>query len=170
MNSQIITKADIIILLHSNNTDNQLTAISEIRKNGDGDLLKQLLNLLLSAQDFQVVREILRCISDLKDPNMLHILIESIQNPLFSSKKREILHALWQTNFDCSAYCDYFISLIYTDSFEIGIEALTLLDVSCEYLSESIKSKYKNELMTYSNSTSDEQQLALINQAIALLQ
>lgn len=164
-----ITNAQITHLIQSKNIENQLSAISQIRQSGNSDLLVLLLELLLESQNIEIEREILRCISDLKDANMLPIIIDSIQNPHFESKKCKLLNALWQTNFDVHSYCDYFIKLIITDTFEIGIEAITLLEISSEHLEDDFKIEQKTMLQQEYISIVDVQKKTLIEQAIAIL-
>ncbi len=169
MNSLDSTKNQITQLLQSKVIENQLTAISHIRQAGDKFLLEQMLELLILTSNKDVEREILRCLCDIKDNSMLPIIIESCKNPRFKSKKQSILHCLWQTNFDMHAYIDYFISLILTESFEIGIEALTLIEVTAENLNNDEKKTYIELLNRELNGTDAPQIKSLLIQAIEIL-
>lgn len=169
MNSTEITKVQITQLLNSKSIENQITAIFHIRNLGDKDLLRSMLDLLLESTNSDVEREILRCLCDIKDATMLPIIIETTQNPRFESKKRILLNTLWQTNFDVYAYIDYFVSLIITDSFEIGIEALTLLEIAVEDSNSEQKSAIKSLLHQALTSSSESQKTALLMQAVDIV-
>lgn len=169
MENQQKNTQEIIKKLQSNSSELIISAIEDIRNQGDESLLSELFKILNNTASSEIQNKIYECISDLKDIKIIPFLISTIKNPDFSSKKREILNAFWQTGFDFSEYADIFTDILIQDSFETGIEALTLLDISAD----SIQSKKRQELRSkimIAVPTSDEMKKKLLEQAVIILE
>ena len=144
MNTKEISFAEIKKNLFS--ADNELihSAIIEIRNNGSVEMLELLFELLIKSTDISAKKDILICISDLKDKNSLPFLISAIKDSQYSSIKKDLLNAYWQTNFDFSPYSDLFVDILIQDDFESGIEALTIIENIAETFEESKKIEIYN--------------------------
>ena len=168
MENQDISTTEIEKKLSSNNNILIIEAIENIRNQGDEKLLANLFELLISNNSVEIQNKILECISDLKDKKVVPFLISALKNQKFSSKKRELLNAYWQTNFDFSEFIDLFIEILLADSFEIGIEALTLIEIISENLTFEQRQALRSKI-TLAIPSSENLKKSLLEQAVLVL-
>jgi len=162
------TKKQILKNLYSIESVIILSAIEDIRNQGDEELLEAMLSILISNIDSEIENKILSCIADLKDNKTIPFLISVIKNNKFLSKKRELLQAFWQTNFNFDEYIDIFTHILITDSFEIAFEAFTIIEIASDTLDDKVKLEQQSIIKKALLSV-DSQKKALLEEAITVL-
>lgn len=146
MNTKKISLDEIKKNLFSTDNERVKSTIIEIRNNGSIEMLELLFDLLISNPENLIKKDILNCISDLKDKNSVPFLIDSIQNSKYSTIKKDLLNAYWQTSLDFSPYPNLFVDILIQDDFEIGIEALTIIEIVTENIEDSKKTDIYNKI------------------------
>ncbi|MFO7868378.1 MAG: hypothetical protein R6U95_03660 [Bacteroidales bacterium] len=154
--------------LFSGDTSLVLDTISDIRKNGSITVIPLLLDLYIVNQNSIIQQAIKACLFDLKTPQVAPIIIEALSEKKYNRIKPFLIEVMWQANIDFSEYANIIVSLVYSDSFESAIEAMTVLDTISESITNNDKIVFKKEL---SNAAQDKQSphKDIIYQAIEIL-
>lgn len=136
----------IIRLLDSGNPTQILSAIEIIRNEGTIMVFSRLIKILSTTTNAEVEKSIINCIADSKNSQALPIIINALHDDSFSSHKAKLLNALWQSSFDLCPYKEVFVPYLF-NSYEIAMEALTIIEIIADSLDNNDKTSYK-ELIT----------------------
>ncbi|GAB4292616.1 MAG: hypothetical protein Kow0068_17870 [Marinilabiliales bacterium] len=154
------TKQKLILKnLKSKNNNTVIEAIKDARKDGDVNILKQILLILDETANTQIKEEIINVIKDLRFSNGVPYIIKYISESRNDINRYKIISACWQSNLDFSKHLDVFNKIVITDEYEVAIEAFTvieqaierfkpekkLIDESMHYLKNSISKCDKNK-------------------------
>ncbi len=137
---------EIQSVFESDNENAIHDAIAYIHENGSVKMIPLLFDLLAKTEISTLKNDIFNCLADTKAPEATHFFIEALQDSRFVNEKNRILATLWQANLDFSDHIDLFFKILLNDNYETAIEALTIIEVCTEKLSDESKDKYKKEL------------------------
>jgi len=137
---------DQISRLKSGNTSAIIATIKEIRNSGNVAVLPYIFDLLANEPEEAVYTQVVSFLNDLKDKEAVPYLVSAIRDPENKDILKELVGACWQNNLDYHESLDLFIKLILTDSYEVSIEAFTVIENSIGSISDSSRSKYLNTI------------------------
>ncbi|GAB4290553.1 MAG: hypothetical protein Kow0068_15940 [Marinilabiliales bacterium] len=162
------TKQKLILKnLKSKDYNTVLEAIKDARKDGDVNILKQILLILDETSNTQIKEEIIKLIKDLRFSNGVPYIIKYISESRNETNRYEIISACWQSNLDFSKHLDIFNKIVIADEYKVAIEAFTVIEQAIER--SKPEKKLIDESMNYlknSISKCDEDKQALIMELI----
>lgn len=124
--------------LLSNNNQEILEALEEFEENNIFELIPDIFNLYFKCND-EIQKKILFLFREMKHnkaiPYYMNELI-SLQN---IEQYPELIKICWENSLDYSKYMDFFLNLIFTQSYEISIEAMTVIEQNIHFLDEEQK-------------------------------
>ena len=122
------TDKDITAKLFSNQQNEVVQAIQQIKAKGNKHYLPVLFELLTSNPGVEIEEEVLKLLASVKGNDSAPAFVEAIRNPRFDSKKMEIVSTCWQNGLDFSNYLDDFVELVISETWEIAFEAFTVIE------------------------------------------
>ncbi|MFW5851584.1 MAG: hypothetical protein ACOCWB_05125 [Bacteroidota bacterium] len=155
--------------LFSGDTPLVLDTIKDIRKNGTIEVIPLLLDLHILTQEAIVKQAIQSCLYDLKTPQVAPIIIDALAKKKYAHIKSFLVECMWQANIDFSKYSDTIIPLIYKESFDVAIEAMTVLETIVDSIPCEDAEIYKKQL-SFAAEKKESPHKDIILQAINILQ
>ncbi|MEN8122251.1 MAG: hypothetical protein ABFS35_18035 [Bacteroidota bacterium] len=118
----------IIKRLLSNNTDEVLFTINELRNTGNKNLIPYLIDLLATHKSIKVKESIINLFYDLKYQSAAEEIIKAIKSDKYAHIREELLAVCWQSSLDFSNYIDVFTENFITGNFKEAFEAFTAIE------------------------------------------
>jgi hypothetical protein len=125
--------------LNSENSDEVLFTINQIRNSGDPEILFFLIDLLKRTKNIQVSSAIVGLLMDLKNQAAVEEIISALKNEDLHDIRKTLLTSCWQSGLNYSKYLDFFVELFIVNDFEIAFEALTII--------ENIEESYPDDMI-----------------------
>ncbi|MCF6241715.1 MAG: HEAT repeat domain-containing protein [Bacteroidales bacterium] len=140
----------IINKLQSNDIEEVLFALKELRNTGNKNLIPVVIELLSKHKNERVKKSITELLYDLKYQAAAPYIVEAIKSDNYKEIRAQLLSVCWQSRLDFSEYIPVFIEQFIKGSFSVAFEAFTAIDsmdakIEENLALESIK-KLKNEL------------------------
>ncbi len=114
--------------LFSSNETEVISALQFIKEEGDLFYLPLLFRLLNSDPEENIEEEILFILNNLKYKDAAKVLADAIRDPGYVSIRKKLISACWQNGLDYSEFFSDFVNLIINEKWEIGFEALTVIE------------------------------------------
>lgn len=114
--------------LFSSKTETVVSAIQSLKETGNKDYLPILFELLISTSEGKIQEEVLKLLGSIKDKATIPVFIEALQNPKYSSIRKEITTVCWQNGMDFSPYFEVFTDLIINEDWDVSFEAFTVIE------------------------------------------
>jgi hypothetical protein len=146
-----------------------LDTIKDSRKNGTIDVIPLLLDLYILTRQAIVKQAIQSCLFDLKTPQVAPIIIDALSKKKYAHIKSLLVEFMWQANIDFSKYTDTIIPLIYKESLEVAIEAMTVLETTADSIPREDAKIYIKQL-SFAAEKKESPHKDIIFQAIDILQ
>lgn len=118
----------VIRQLNSENEQIIIDAVEEIREIGTPVVFDRLLNVLLKPVSCKVQDSIFLLLCDLKNQQCAEMLVNAAASGDYDSVKKQLIISMWQNGLDYCSHLPFFVDQILTADFEIGFEALTVID------------------------------------------
>jgi len=125
-----------ITSFNSSNTDRILNAFHEIRNSGSVKIIPVLLTLLNSKSDPLVRTEIIRLISEIKSPEAVPVIAQSLKENDFGDYLNALVAACWQSGLDFSSHLHVFAGLFIQGDYRTALEAFTVIEESLDNATE----------------------------------
>lgn len=117
-------------------TDEQvISIITELKSNNDLQFIPVLIDVLLSKRSEILQRTIVEYLSDIKDPGLVPILIESLTNSFPEKNVTMLVTACWQSRLDFSNHLETFFNILVNGNYQTAFEAFTVIENSIDSLS-----------------------------------
>ncbi len=140
----------IIKKLQSNDVEEVLFTIKELRNTGDKDLIPYVIDLLAEHKSERVKKAVLNLLIDLKHQNVVPVIIDALQSDKYFNIKEQLLNVCWQSRLDFSEYMPVFIDYFIQGDFNQSFEAFTVIENMeskiDKIMAESAIANLKNEL------------------------
>ena len=128
MEKQTSLEKEWIQSLGSHDPDLALSAVYEIRNSGSVKILPHLFSMIHKETPVEVRTEILKLLSDIKAPEAVPYIIESLQKNDFGEFLPAFVAACWQSGLDFSDHLRIFALLFIQGDYITSLEAFTLLE------------------------------------------
>lgn len=142
--------------LRSGNRSAIIATLMEVRISGSVAILPDLLELLVTQEDDQIIKEILSIFNDLKDQEAVPILVDAIGNPEYSEYTTELVAACWQNGLSYGKYADRFLAVVLDGGYAAAIEAFTVIEESVTGLEESERKHLIHQIQSRIGESSDQ--------------
>jgi hypothetical protein len=121
----------------SSDSAQMIRALYEIRNSGSVNILSVLFDLVNIHTDQQVRNEIIKLMSELKSPDAVPIIAESLTRNDYGDYLNTLVAACWQSGLDFSAYLHVFAGLFVQGDYKTALEAFTVIEESLFNASET---------------------------------
>lgn len=128
MEKQSSIEKEWVKALDSNDADQILSAIYEIRNAGSVAILPHLFSLIQRKTPYAVRAEIFRLVGEIKDPNAVPLIAGSLEQNDFGEYLPAFVAACWQSGLDFSAHLGVFARLFIHGDYITSLEAFTVLE------------------------------------------
>ena len=143
-------KIDAVLLkrLWSDDTQQALTALRELRMVGHCDYLPELLKLLNESGKEEIRSELAQFLCDIRDKGCIPYIIDSLNDDKFQHVKNIIVSACWQSRLNYSDHIDTFIQIFIKEDYLTALEAFTVIEESILDIPEAKIEEYRNRLIS----------------------
>lgn len=124
--------------LKSDNANELLFTIKQIRNTGDPKILPHLFELLANNKSEEVNSAIIGLLNDLKNKDCRQEVIKALKNDDYYDIHKEILTTCWQSGLDYSKEIALFVNFFAKREFEVAFEAFTIIDTFEEKIDQEI--------------------------------
>lgn len=114
--------------LRAAKTSTVLTALNDMKHQGNVSLVPVLLEMLAGGPVDEVEKEIIFILNNLKVQKAAPVLAEALQNPEYLSIRKKITTACWQNGLNYKNYLPLFVDIIINEDWETGFEAFTVIE------------------------------------------
>ena len=114
-----------------------LEALYEIRNSGSVKILPVLFKMVNRNTDPAVRNEIIKLISEIKSPDAIPLIAESLDKNDFGDYLPAFVAACWQSGLDFSRHLRVFAGLFIQSDYRTALEAFTVIEESLDNASET---------------------------------
>lgn len=165
MNKQ---KTKIEEQLFSARTADVITALKQLKENGDEKILPLLFNLLQTNHEQEVRDEIVYLLNNLKIKAAAPVIAHALSDPDYRSIRKTLTTACWQNGLDYRNFLPVFVDLVVQEDWETGFEAFTVIENMTGFPSEEILENEKNKIHA-ALTDADEQKKYFLHAILTLL-
>jgi hypothetical protein len=123
--------------LDSSDSSRILQTIYEIRISGSIKILPVLFSIINNNTDPQIRNEIIKFLSEIKTPEAIPVIAESLNNIDFGDYLNALVAACWQSGLDFSNHLRVFAGLFIQADYKTALEAFTVIEESLINASET---------------------------------
>lgn len=119
---------EIIKKLRSENSSIIIDTLKYIIKEGNKDILNEVIDLLNKTDETVVRDETINIIENLKDQDSVPIIIDAIENSDYKDILTILVSSCWKNGLNFSQYITSFIEIFIQSEFLLAFEAFTVID------------------------------------------
>lgn len=101
--------------------------IDAIDKSKNIGLIAEVIDVILEKPEGYMAKEAISFVSNIKDKNVIQILIDKLISSENNSHKALICRIIWESPLDFSNYTKYFIDIVFGEHLESAIEAYSII-------------------------------------------
>jgi hypothetical protein len=158
----------IIAAFQSGDTSWIKESLRHVRQEGNYHILPALIELMMHTQDEQIENECMLILCDIKDPHAPELLAGAITDYRNHPRLKSLVSACWQSMQDFSPYLELFISMAMDDSYELALEAFSVIEESIENL-DSVSREGMAERIREGLATADTDKRKLLIELISVI-
>lgn len=115
-------------MLRSEQDNEVLEAIDEIRKEGHPQILPELVRLLAKNNNREIITAARNVFFDLKNPESVVVLKSIISETADKDVKQVVVAACWECGLNFSVHLPFFVDIVLDEDYLISIEAFTVIE------------------------------------------
>ncbi|NOQ24590.1 MAG: hypothetical protein GQ564_04435 [Bacteroidales bacterium] len=119
---------EIIKKLKSENSSIIIDTLKYIIKEGNKDILKEVIYLIQKTNETLVRDEAIKIIENLKDQNSVPIIIDAIENSDYKGILSILVASCWKNGLNFNQYISSFTEIFIQSEFLLAFEAFTVID------------------------------------------
>lgn len=154
--------------LFSTNNQVVISAINEIKERGNRLYLPLLFELLNSAPENDIEKEILNVLGSVKEKDTINSFMRAIEDDRLKAIRKQLLTACWQNGLDFSTFVPVFIDQVINEDWETAFEAFTVID-NLEYLPSDAIINVSVEKINLAMPNADEQKKYFLKEILVKL-
>lgn len=116
------------IALSSENENEVLTKLHQLKSDGKVSILPCILDLFQQSGSEIVKQEVIHFISDLNDQECASVIIEYINNDKLGDYLGDVIASCWQSGLDYSRYLKTFAKCFVIGDYKIALESFTVIE------------------------------------------
>jgi hypothetical protein len=145
-----------------------ISLIQDFRDNGELFIVEPLIDILFTNRSFSLKQEILQFVSDIKNPDAIEIIADSIQHHMGDRNNYGLVSACWQSNLDFSSKLSIFIEILCNSDYQTSFEAFTVIENSIGNVSQKDLDIYISTIESKLKNTPIEKQSLLTDMVVML--
>lgn len=114
--------------LQSNNIEEVLFSIKQIRNIGEPKIIPVVIDLLANSKSNKVKDAAINLLNDLKNKDCRNEMIIALKNESYLNIHKELLSTCWQSGLDYTDEIELFVDLFINGNFGIAFEAFTIIE------------------------------------------
>lgn len=118
----------IIEDINSGQEDQILTALKELKLNGDNEVIRPLINTWNNTVSSTLEKEIITFIGDIRSTSSAPIIMEILQDEKYHKIHQLLLTTVWNSLVDYSNFLSQFVKIAIQNDFLIAFECLTIIE------------------------------------------
>lgn len=130
---------EIVKKLRSENSSVILDTLKYITKEGNKDILKEVIDLLNYTNNTEIRDVAIKIIENLKDQSSVPIIIDAIEYPDYKDILSILVASCWKNGLDFNQYISSFIEVFIQSDFLLAFEAFTVID-NLDYIDPQLAS------------------------------
>jgi hypothetical protein len=119
---------EIIKKLRSENSSIIIDTLKYIIKEGNKDILKEVIDLLNKTDETVIRNEAINIIENLKDQDSVPIIIDAIENSDYKNIIVILVASCWKNGLNFNQYITSFTEIFIQSEFLLAFEAFTVID------------------------------------------
>lgn len=119
---------NILADLKSDNKEDIITAIKQLRIHGQKEAISDLLDVYIETTDDEIKKHITTLLFDLKDEQTIATLIKAANDKKYNSIKPFLISIFWQSALDGSEYLNTFIRWATKGDYTTCLEVLSVVE------------------------------------------
>lgn len=123
-----MTNKEIIKILNSNDDKVILEALKTVSKEGNDELLVQVIELLHKTTNTIIRDEIIKILEYLKEQSSSQVIVNAIRDPKNEEELSILVSACWKNGLNYEDYIDIFIDVFIKSDFQLAFDAFTVID------------------------------------------
>lgn len=123
-----MTNKEIIKNLRSDNNSVVLDTLQYVSKEGNKDILGEVIELLLTTQEIIIRDHIIKILENLREPDCTAIMVHAIEDPDYQDILALLVSASWKNSLDFSNHVETFIDVFIKADFQLAFDAFTVID------------------------------------------
>lgn len=128
---------EIIKNLRSEKTFVILETLKFISREGNKDIIGEVIELLDTTSDTIIRDEIIKILENLKDQECVPSIIKAIENKNYSGILSILVSSSWKNSLDFSEYAEVFTDVFIKSEFQLAFDAFTVID-NFEFISSRL--------------------------------
>ncbi len=154
--------------LRSGNKKAIIDIIKEIRKRGRTTILPEVFELMATTEDAEVKDTAVKLLSDLRNKEVIPVMIDAIADDSFVSIQKELIGSCWQSGLDYHEHIMVFIDAAIKSDYGSALEAFTVIENSIAQVEDAERKKCLQKLEKGLKNTPEEK-LPLIKELIQMV-
>jgi len=114
--------------LFSANQNQTLSALNDLKNEGNKLYLPVLFDLLLSNPEEEVKKEIVKILGTIKMKDTVPVFAHALEQEKYKPIRKIVLTACWQNGLDFKDYLPLLINIIAEEDWQTGFEAFTIIE------------------------------------------
>ncbi len=123
MNNQEIIKS-----LKSDKTNIVLNTLQFISKEGNKDILEEVIRLLSDTNDTIIRDHIIKILENLREQDCAPVMIKAIEDPEYEDILTILVSSAWKNSLNFEDYIEVFTDIFIKSEFQLAFDALTVID------------------------------------------
>lgn len=123
-----MTNKEIIKILESNEEGKVLSTLKNLEKEGNNDILPNIISLLSTSSSTLVRDEVIKILDHLKDPNSAEIIVNAIKNTKMENELAILVGACWKNGLNYEDSLEVFVDVFIQSNFQLAFDAFTVID------------------------------------------
>ncbi len=114
--------------LKSNDINEVLFALNQIRVSGDPKIIFNMLDLFISNPPIEISKAIIDLLNEIKNQSVTDIIVKALDEERFIPIRKELIASCWSSGLDYSLHLNFFVDIFISSDFIIAFEAFTLIE------------------------------------------
>lgn len=124
--------------IKSNDINEVLFSLNQIRVSGDPKIIFNILDLLISNPPLEISKAIIELLNDVKNQSVTEVIAKALEEERFFPIRKELIVSCWSSGLDYSKHLNLFVDIFISSDFLIAFEAFTLIETFENLFSEEI--------------------------------
>ncbi|MFN8254784.1 MAG: hypothetical protein U0W24_03790 [Bacteroidales bacterium] len=118
----------LLIRLQSQNKDEILSAIDDVKETGRPELISALLDILVQHTDIELQAAVFGILNELKNQKCAIEIVNALKSKKYNNFRNQIYLSCWSSGLDYSEYLPFFVELFIAEDFINAFEIFTLIE------------------------------------------
>lgn len=147
---------ELVAGLKSGKKEIVLSTINDIKSVGQAKILSHVFELFNSSTDSAIHEEIIKLLANLRIQECVPYIVDALKSNIFGEHTAAILATCWQSRLDYSDHLSIFAQQFIDGSYQVSIEAFTVIEETVMDREQSLANKCKAFLLEQKNNISEE--------------